>query len=144
MSNNKNIQDIFKDLVGNMADSGKEAFDDILNRPEKSGSCRSGNPVDTLAGLPANALGALAGAVNPATALAGAANPLAALAGGVGGVGGLAGAGNPLAGLGGDAASQLSNIANAAQNPLAALTGAAGAGNPLAAVAGAANPLAAL
>ncbi|MGW8865528.1 hypothetical protein ACWGN8_07840, partial [Streptomyces sp. NPDC055768] len=116
MSNNKNIQDIFKDLVGNMADSSKEAFDDILNRSEKSDSCRSGNPVDTLAGLPANALGALAGAVNPATALAGAANPLAALAGGVGG---LAGAGNPLAGLGGDAASRLGNIANAAQNPLA-------------------------
>ncbi|MCM8553886.1 hypothetical protein NDF60_26620, partial [Streptomyces sp. STCH 565 A] len=89
MSNNKNIQDIFKDLVGDMADSGKTAFDDMLNRPDRPGS--SGNPVDTLAGLPANALGALAGAVNPATALAGAANPLAALAGGLGG------AGNPLA-----------------------------------------------
>ncbi|MZD59017.1 hypothetical protein GTX07_35175, partial [Streptomyces sp. SID5606] len=137
MSNSRNIQDIFKDLVGDMADSGKEAFDDLLNRSERSGSCRSGNPVDTLAGLPANAFGALAGAVNPAAALAGAANPLAALAGG-------AGAGHPLAGLGTDAVNQLGGIAQAAQNPLAALTGAAGAGNPLAAVAGAANPLAAL
>ncbi|NEC72200.1 hypothetical protein G3I25_11465, partial [Streptomyces rochei] len=97
MSNNKNIQDIFKDLVGNMADSGKEAFDDMLNRADKPGSSGSGNAIDTLAGLPANALGALAGAVNPATALAGAANPLAA--------------------LGGGAAHQLAQIAGAAQNP---------------------------
>ncbi|PAZ13581.1 hypothetical protein CLM62_24035, partial [Streptomyces sp. SA15] len=92
MSSNKNMQDILKDFVGNMADSSKEAFDDILNRPEKPKS--SGNPVETLAGLPANALGALAGVVNPAAALAGAVNPLAALTG--------AGA-NPLAALTGAA-----------------------------------------
>lgn len=92
MGNSKNIQDIFKDLVGDMADSWKEAFDDLLNRDDDSESSRrSGNAVNTLAGLPPNALGALAGAVNPATALAGVANPLAAL----GGVGGVGGAGNP-------------------------------------------------
>ncbi|MCC9690581.1 hypothetical protein E4N64_34705, partial [Streptomyces sp. MNU103] len=74
MSNNKNIQDIFKDLVGDMADSGKTAFDDMLNRPDRPGS--SGNPVDTLAGLPANALGRTGRRRQPATALASAANPL--------------------------------------------------------------------
>ncbi|MER7395302.1 hypothetical protein ABT381_07280, partial [Streptomyces sp. NPDC000151] len=78
MSSNKNMQDIFKDLAGDMADSGKQAFDDILNRPGKKSD--SDNPVQTLAGLPGNALGALSGAVNPAAALAGAAGPLGAVA----------------------------------------------------------------
>ncbi|MCZ4612248.1 hypothetical protein O3S80_52615, partial [Streptomyces sp. Lzd4kr] len=76
---NKNMQDILKDLMGNMADSGKEAFDDILNRPEKSSSATGS--VEALAGIPVNALAALAGAANPAALLAGAANPLAALTG---------------------------------------------------------------
>ncbi|MES4827662.1 hypothetical protein ABVB25_10825, partial [Streptomyces anthocyanicus] len=93
MGNSKNVQDIFKDLVGDMTDSWKEAFDDLLNRDDDSGSSRgsgssrdSGNAVSTLAGLPPNALAALAGAVNPATALAGVTNPLAAL-GGIGAAG---------------------------------------------------------
>ncbi|MYS48543.1 hypothetical protein GTW46_00400, partial [Streptomyces sp. SID6013] len=82
MGNSKNIQDIIKDLVGDMTDAWKEAFDDLLNRDDDSGSpSGSGSAVNTLAGLPPNALGALAGALNPATALAGAANPLAALGG---------------------------------------------------------------
>src|ERR1044072_3531935 len=97
MSNNKNTPDILKDLMGNMADSSKEAFDDILNRP---GKASSGNAVEALAGLPANALGALAGVVNPAAALAAAANPLAALAsGGSNPQAGFTGGGNPLAAL---------------------------------------------
>ncbi|MFE4581660.1 hypothetical protein ACFRKC_39095, partial [Streptomyces chartreusis] len=96
---NKNMQDILKDLMGNMADSGKEAFDDILNRPEKSSS--AAGSVETLAGLPVNSLAALAGAANPAALLAGAANPLAALTGTAGNplaalTGGAAGAANPL------------------------------------------------
>ncbi|EHN74287.1 hypothetical protein SMCF_6268, partial [Streptomyces coelicoflavus ZG0656] len=103
MGNSKNIQDIIKDLIGDMTDSWKEAFDDLLNRDDSDSSSGSGSAVNTLAGLPPNALAALAGAVNPATALAGVANPLAAL-GGVGGIG--------------------------AANPLAGLTGAVGAANP--------------
>ncbi|NUP22129.1 MAG: hypothetical protein HOZ81_39900, partial [Streptomyces sp.] len=67
----KNMQDILKDLMGNMADNGKEAFDEILNRSGKSSS--AAGSVEALAALPASTLAALAGAANPAALLAGAA-----------------------------------------------------------------------
>ncbi|MCZ9341560.1 hypothetical protein NGM37_27740, partial [Streptomyces sp. TRM76130] len=77
----KSIQTIIKDLLGDMADSGKDAFDDLLDRDGTSGLGRSGATAETLTGLPAGALGAL---VNPLAPAGGAHHPLAALTGATG------------------------------------------------------------
>ncbi|WP_393096947.1 hypothetical protein [Streptomyces sp. LN325] len=111
MSRN-NTQDTIKDFIGDIADSTKKAFDEILDRRGDDGNCgdwiTAGNPYLALHGLPGDvlrtvsALSALGGVANPVAALANAANATAG-----------AGAANPLAALTG-----------AAPNPLAALAGA--------------------
>lgn len=116
-----NTQDTIKDLIGDIADSTKKAFDEILDRKgddHDSGDwCNPGQSYQALNGLSADvlrtvsALSALGGVANPVAG----ANPLAALAGGA----------NPLAAIGSGAA---------AANPLAALTGAVGGANPLGAL----------
>ncbi|MCK1821753.1 hypothetical protein MTQ10_19570 [Streptomyces sp. XM83C] len=124
MSKN-NTQDTLKDLIGDIADSVKKAFDEILDRDDEDDNCTDrsgfGAPLQALTGLPADVL-RTAGALS----VLGVPNPLAALAGG---------GANPLAALTGAPADPLA-AATGVTNPLAALTGAAGAGaNPLAGVA---------
>ncbi|WP_369250813.1 hypothetical protein [Streptomyces sp. R41] len=136
-----NTQDTIKDFIGDIADSTKKAFDEILDRKgDDSNSVDWLNPVNpyqALSGLPGDvlrtvsALSALGGVANPVAALANAANAAAGV-----------GAANPLAALTGAAPNPLAAITGGGANPLAALSGAAGAANPLAA--GGANPLAAL
>ncbi|MFC7916394.1 hypothetical protein [Streptomyces sp. NPDC057386] len=89
MSKN-NTQDTLKDLIGDIADSVKKAFDEILDRDDEDDNCTDrsgfGAPLQALTGLPADVLrtaGALSvlGVPNPLAALAGAgANPLAGVA----------------------------------------------------------------
>ncbi|MFF4354069.1 hypothetical protein [Streptomyces sp. NPDC001530] len=126
-----NTQDTIKDFIGDIADSTKKAFDEILDRigdDSHSGDWLNPvNPYQALNGLPGDVLRT----VSALSALGGVANPVAALAN----------AANAAAGVG--AANPLAALAGGAPNPLAALTG--GAPNPLAAIAGGgANPLAAL
>ncbi|MCX4903572.1 hypothetical protein [Streptomyces sp. NBC_00878] len=120
---NNNTQDTIKDFIGDIADSTKKAFDDILDR--KGGDSDSvdwltpGNPYQALNGLPGDVLRT----VSAMSALGGVANPVAALAN----------AANAAAGSG--AANPLAALAGAAPNPLAALTGGGvGGANPLAAL----------
>lgn len=147
-----NTQDTIKDLIGDIADSTKKAFDEMLDRKDddrNSGDWLGAlNPYQALTGLPGDvlrtvsALSALGGVANPVAALANAAN--AAAGGGANPLAALTGAGgNPLAAAAGPA-NPLAALAPAAANPLGALTGAAGAANPLGALSGGANPLAAL
>jgi hypothetical protein len=135
-----NTQDTIKDFIGDIADSTKKAFDEILDRKGDDSHFADwltpGNPYQALNGLPGDvlrtvsALSALGGVANPVAALANAANAAAGL-----------GAANPLAALAGAAPNQLAALGGGAPNPLAALAG--GGANPLGALGGA-NPLGAL
>ncbi|EYT78880.1 hypothetical protein CF54_34545, partial [Streptomyces sp. Tu 6176] len=79
-----NTQDTIKDLIGDIADSTKKAFDEILDRKDDDRDCRDWfgpvNPYQALSGLPGDvlrtvsALSALGGVANPVAALAQAAN----------------------------------------------------------------------
>lgn len=133
-----NAQDTMKDFIGDIADSTKKAFDEILDRRGDDSRAAdwisAGNPYQALNALPGDVLRT----VSALSALGGVANPVAALANAAG-----VGAANPLAALTGGASNPLAALAGAAPNPLAALTGAAP--NPLSALAGGgANPLAML
>ncbi|QIY99761.2 hypothetical protein HEP87_45170 [Streptomyces sp. S1D4-11] len=139
MSKN-NTQDTIKDFIGDIADSTKKAFDEILDRKGDDSHSADwltpGNPYQALNGLPGDvlrtvsALSALGGVANPVAALANAANAAVSL-----------GAANPLAALVGAAPNPLAALGGGAPNPLAALAG--GGANPLGALGGA-NPLGAL
>lgn len=124
-----NTQDTIKDFIGDIADSTKKAFDEILDRKGDDSHSTDwltpGNPYQALNGLPGDVLRT----VSALSALGGVANPVAALAN----------AANAAAGIG--AANPLAALAGGAPNPLAALTG--GGVNPLGALGGA-NPLGAL
>jgi len=119
---NNNAQDTLKDFIGDIADSTKKAFDDILDR--RGDDYRAADWIS--AGYPYQALNAFPGDVlrnvQALSALGGAANPGAALAN--------MAAANPLAALTGAAPNPLAALTGAAPNPLAALAG--GGANPLA------------
>ncbi|MEH0416929.1 hypothetical protein [Streptomyces sp. B21-083] len=127
MGRNNNTQDTIKDFIGDIADSTKKAFDDILDRRGEDSRAvdwiSAGNPYQALNALPGDvlrnvqALSALGGVANPAAVLANAANPLAALTGA---------APNPLAALTGATQNPLAALAGGGVNPLAALGGVAG------------------
>ncbi len=122
-----NAQDTIKDFIGDIADSTKKAFDEILDR--KGDDSRTAdwftaaNPYQTLNGLPVDVLRT----VSALSALGGVADPVAALANAAQG-----GGANPLAALTGAAPNPLAALVGAAPNPLAALGG--GGANPLAAL----------
>jgi hypothetical protein len=137
-----NTQDTIKDLIGDIADSTKKAFDEMLDRKDDDRDHRDWlgpvNPYQALTGLPGDVLRT----VSALSALGQVANPVAALANVAGAAAG--GVPSPFAALTGAAADPLAALGSAAGNPIAALTGAAGAANPLGALAGGGNPLAAL
>lgn len=115
-----NTQDTIKDFIGDIADSTKKAFDDILDRRSDDSHAvdwlTAANPYQALNALPGDvlrtvsALSALGGVANPVAALANAANAAAGV-----------GAANPLAALTGGVPNPLAALAGAAPNPLAAL-----------------------
>jgi hypothetical protein len=123
MSSKKNTQDTLKDLIGDVTDSYKRAFDEILDRDGRSRSRDSdwfvNNPLQALASLNPTAA-ALAGATNPVAALTNAAAPLATLAGAANPTAALANAANPLQALGALTGGG-GGGAGAGTNPLAAL-----------------------
>ncbi|MFF4836304.1 hypothetical protein [Streptomyces sp. NPDC001315] len=122
-----NAQDTIKDLIGDIADSTKKAFDEILDRKNNDKDSldwlNPGNPYQALTGLPGDVLRT----VSALSALGGVANPVAALAQAAGAAAG--GVPNPLA-ANPLAANPLAALGSGAVNPVAALTGA----NPLAAL----------
>ncbi|MDT0380554.1 hypothetical protein RM572_17515 [Streptomyces sp. DSM 42041] len=122
MARKRNTQNTFKDLLGDVGDSYKRAFDDLLDRDDDKGDDDWFSQAARLQALanPAGLLSAMGGpgGGNPLTALGGAGNPLAALGGAnpLAALGGGAGGGNPLAALGGaNPANALSGMAGATQ-----------------------------